>query len=122
VPEKVTQKELYNDLGIKIIKDEDIDSEELSNICKQIKIDHETADSSVIEKEHALDGVNVYKVELDCNGMYDVDFIGKDKIGQSIILLQEGTRYRPIFKVENDSFKGLYSNDDKIIEQLMSYV
>ena len=123
VPKEVTQKELFKDLGIKVIPDANLDKDLMFRLAKKIKIEHELQKNDSIKKEFILNGINVFTVELDCNGHSDVSLISKNnkltKKDKSVILIQDGTHFRPVYQINGDKFKGIHMVSDKIIESLV---
>lgn len=125
VPNETSATELYKDLGIKLVPDDRLDRDDMYVLTKKLKIEHEVKKGSVLKKQMVLNGLNIFTVELDCNGHYDVNLVSKnDKLNlkdKSIILIQEGTHFRPVFKIDDNgnSFKGIYTYADEIIDSLI---
>ena len=62
----------------------------------------------------SINGLQLIKIDIDCNNNYDISTIGKkkNKNNKYIVLIQDGSHYRPIFKIIDDKFKGIYSQDE----------
>jgi hypothetical protein len=74
----------------------------------------------------ALNGLNVFAIDVDCNGMYDVTLANKSKTNKvskkdkSIILLNDGSSYKPCYKITENGMQGIHDNNDDIIKILVN--
>ena len=98
------------DLSIKIKADDKLDETDMEIINKNIKIDVELGKKTL----DSINGLQLIKIDIDCNNNYDISTIGKkkNKNNKYIVLIQDGSHYRPIFKIIDDKFKGIYSQDE----------
>jgi SAM-dependent methyltransferase len=123
IPKNLTQEEFYHDLGIKVIPDTKLDKKGMYTTCKKLRISHDVERDKRVTTQLILNGLNVLTIEADCNGFYDVSLISKNnkvsKLDKSIILLQEGSSFRPIFKITKDNYIGLHIVNDKVVESLI---
>jgi hypothetical protein len=106
VPKHVSLDELFKDLNIKFKSDENLDDADLEIINKNIKINVEIGNKTL----DSINGINLIKVDIDCNNNYDITTFGKKN--KYIILIQDGSYYRPVYKISDDKFKGILSKDD----------
>jgi hypothetical protein len=148
IPNSTDMDTFYKEMKL-IVKDDDeltyIDKQKLS---KNIKINHEVTVSKKSKKELSesstsefslvddkmelknmvvLNGLNVFTIDVDCNGMHDVTIANKSntnkisKKDKSIILINEGGMYRPCYKITgNGNMCGIYDNNDAIINTLIN--
>jgi SAM-dependent methyltransferase len=129
IPKSISPDKMCSDLGISLIKDNDIEvNSSLSKIAKSIVIEHVVDfDDKKKDKEveKVLDGLNVFIVERDCNDVYDVDLIKKSKKvskdDTAVILMKEGTWYIPVYYVNPQTQKrtGLYEMSHSVIQKMM---
>jgi hypothetical protein len=111
VPKQVSSDELFKDLNIKLKSDEKLDDTDIEIINKNIKINVELGKKTL----DSINGLQLIKVDVDCNNNYDINTIGKKKQSKKdkyVILIQDGTHYRPIYKIDGDKFKGVLTNDE----------
>jgi hypothetical protein len=80
-------------------------------INKNIKIEVELGKKTL----DSINGLQLIKVDVDCNNNYDINTIGKKKLSKKdkyVFLIQDGSHYRPIYKIDGDKFKGIYTIDE----------
>ena len=119
IPNTLKVNRLYNDFGLSVIPDSNIDNKMMKKICKSFVINHDVNGKS----KKILNGLNIINVERDCNDHYDINYITRTqkqtKNDKYIILMKEGQLYKPIYKKQNTDNLGLYNNNDDIIQYLI---
>jgi len=129
IPKYITPDKMCSDLGISFTKDNDVDSV-LDQIGKKIVIEHvvDNGNNKNVQTEKVIDGLNIFIVERDCNDVYDIDLIKKNKkISENdtaVILMKEGTLYIPIYSINQETEKklGLYDMSHPIIQKMMDEI
>jgi hypothetical protein len=130
IPRYITPDKMCSDLGINFMKDNDVDSK-LEQISKKIVIEHVIDHDNKhkdVETEKVLDGLNIFVVERDCNDMYDIDLIKKNKKisanDTAVILMKEGNWYIPVYYVNPETQKrvGLYEMSHPVIQKMMDEI
>lgn len=121
IPSTLSPSEFFTDFGIEVKSDNDVDVDYLSDINNKITIYHEN-DSGKSKK--ILDGLNIFIGERDCNNHIDYSLISTKNVKHSkaVILLKDGSYYKPIYKIEGAKKRGIFNIDDPLISKLMEYV
>jgi hypothetical protein len=128
IPATYEIENLFNDLKLSVKHDKDIEEDYLKNISKNMYISHQIKTISGAEKTKIfIDGLNIFIVEKDCNGNYDVDIIeGKNKPNKktkTIVLYKDNSTYMPIYIIEEingeNKRRGIFDKDDDIIKDLI---
>lgn len=132
IPKSLKVEEFMNDTGLKTLKDEDITTDYVKELCNKIVINHEIEEHGENHIKSLIDGLNVFIVERDCNNFYDISYCKskrsqfKEKkkqinksMNRAIVLMKEGGLYRPIMRKEEKGLKGLLSLEDEMITSLM---
>ena len=123
IPSSISMKGFYNDVKIKLKEDSKIDNDYIKQISKSLVIQNEIDFGDKVASELALNGLNTFLIEKDCNGSFDVDLIQKTKTtpkDKAIILLKENGIYKPVYKIDvNGRKKGLIKMSDNLIENLL---
>jgi hypothetical protein len=121
IPNNITPKTFYSDVGIGSINDKKINQyiTKLSNITVYEKIEDQ-------KESKVINGLDIYIIERDCNGMYDVDLTKtkKTKKNLSIVLMKEGLMYAPVYYIDPETDKkiGLYDTNHHVIKKLFEEV
>lgn len=115
IPKTTKVDDMCKDLGMDILKDVELDSKDIKNVCKKSVIYHELKES--ISKP-VLNGLNIVTVERDCNNHYDIEYMtinkkpsGSDKY---VLLMKEGHLYKPIY--DNTKNSGIFKGSDEIVD------
>jgi SAM-dependent methyltransferase len=124
IPDHVSARNLFDELGVPMQKDDKLEKSKIGSMIKNINIEH-TIDSDKNINE-MINGFNVFIVERDCNDDYDVELIQKSKKVKSddlaIIMMKEGTWYVPVYHIDPSTQErvGLFSMKHDVIQQLMN--
>jgi hypothetical protein len=121
IPKSVSDSKLYKDLNINILKDKDIDKNNINKILKKIIIQNELEKNDKIITKKVIDGLNLYVVE--CGNSIDefkLNVInGSDKKNsKTIVLMKEKDLYKPIYVTVNNKRQSLFKNDDVNLKDL----
>lgn len=117
IPKTLKVENFMDDLGVKLMKDHDINEEYLGKLCKKLTINHEIEGGKM---EKVIDGVNIFFVERDCNNFYDISYVlNKNKSERAVILMKEGELYKPILRKENEGIRGVYKMKDDMMRYLI---
>jgi len=147
IPNSTGVDTFYKEMKLSVKEDNALTYADKQKISKNIKISHDVLVAKKLKKEVsessasefglsdtkqeyknivALNGLNVFTINLDCNGMYDVTVANKrstnkiSKKDKSIILINDGDMYKPCYKIIGDgNIRGIYDNDDEIINILV---
>ena len=126
IPKSLSPKKLCSELGIQYTQDNDI-SDNLQKIAKNIIIEHSVHNDiqSREQTENVLNGINIFIIERDCNDVYEIELIKKNKKISSndsaIILMKEGTWYVPVYLIDHttQTRMGLYEMNHHIIQKMI---
>lgn len=123
IPKTLELNEFLSDVGLIPIQDKDIDISFIKKTNRKFVIENEIEQEGGISKKMAIDGLNVFVVERDCNDNYDIECVttksSNKKNSKAVILMREGDLYRPIYKIEDEKKKGIFKMSDPLIEQMM---
>jgi len=122
IPKTIRVHELYKDVGINMLDDVEVNTEDIKNICKKLLIQNEIAHGDNIKK-HNFTGTHAIIIERDCNDEYEHVFVAKGKISKNdkvVILMKEGNLYKPVYRIDEDGKrKGLFKMSEKFIVDLL---
>ena len=135
IPKPVTVEELFRDLELGLVKDENLDMEEMERIGGGVIINHEVpVGGGKIKNQLVLNGLNIFVVERDCNSQYDIELMGEgNSIGGGgnkkstknyIILMKEGLVWTPVYYVnpQTGGRQGILDEGDELVKEMMERV
>jgi SAM-dependent methyltransferase len=120
IPKTLPPHKLYQDLGLKLKKDTDIDN--FDKIAKKLVVEHDLDDGKT---SIVVNGLNMFIVERNEENMYNIDYIKKNKkmldTDKSIILLKEGQLYSPLYHIDQETHKnvGFLNSNSDIVKNLL---
>lgn len=122
IPRSISVSELFKDLKMNLVNDLEVDYDKIKKISKKIAIENDIEmgiNGKKLIKETEVDGLNLFIVQRDCNGFYDVDCIENGDKKKAMILMKEGDLYKPVYKTTNkDKRIGLFNMNDPLIKNL----
>jgi len=129
IPKMISAHDFSNDLGFKNSKDTYVHNK-LHDVAKNIVIYNSVYNekSGKSKDELAIDGLNVFVVERDCNDNYDIDLIQKNKHLSSSdafsILMKEGNWYVPVYYNDEESGKriGIFNKSHHIVKRMLEEI
>lgn len=113
-PRTIDLKEFANDMETGLKTDDDLDTKYIKKLSKKLVINHEVENKI----QNVLNGVNIFVVERDCNGFYDIEHTGGKK-NHSIVLMRENGLYKPLMKINNVGVRGLFNHKEDMIKYLI---
>jgi hypothetical protein len=116
----INHKVMCKELGIKNIKDSDVDDKNIKRISKKLVVSHEMDDPNNLDKtinETALNGLNIIVVSPDCNNHYDIKYTNINNVNKFGVLIMEDDKYYPIYQKNNN--KSIFNADDGVIKYLI---
>lgn len=127
IPKHVTCSELFKDLGTGLIKDHELKKSDLNKIATSFVIEHEIGDNEISNVKMAINGMNIFVVEKNCNDEYECSLIKKnDKLNsdeRAIILRKEGDMYVPVYKnIKSGKKVGLFRINHPVIQKLLENI
>lgn len=115
IPANISMNEFYEDLGINIINDNDLNHETITEISKKIQIDHEINGKT----QNVLNGINIILLEEDCDGDVDISYYNNKKNlkskDKSIVFYKNKTGYHPVY---NSNLESVYENKSAFIKNI----
>jgi SAM-dependent methyltransferase len=111
IPKSETVDGLFGNL----VEDVDIDKN-INKINKKLVIENEIKrETSGYVKKKVVDGLNIYELEKDDDNVFKVKKAVEslNKNSKSIILIKEGTLYKPLYLIVDDKKQGLFKNSDE---------
>lgn len=126
IPKPVKVEELFRDLGLKLVKDEDLSENLMEKIAGNVIINHEVpTGGGKIKNQLVVNGLNVFVVERDCNNQYDIELVeGKAGVKSSVILMREGLVYNPVYYVnpQTGGRQGILDDDEELVREMLKRV
>lgn len=121
VPKTEEYPEFYANRDIKIYNDDKVTSEVARKIGKKIVILHAGGDSDA-KVQKLLNGVDLFILEKDCDGDYDVDYLGTPSKpnAKAIVLEREGSIYSPV--LFGDARNNILTRNDDIYNDLKNRI
>jgi len=114
ISKTTTATDMCNELGIRAVPDIDIDDNYIKEFGKQLVITHTIKNKDM----KVLNGVNFHVAKRNIHDDYYINHIISNKNKQNIILMNEGTSYKPLYYNNDKAFYGVHKNDDIILEKL----
>jgi hypothetical protein len=116
IPKNTTMKEFFEDFNIPLYNDTQLNEKSIRQIGGSLIIDHDIEN----KKKTVINGLNMFVIEQDCNGFYEIDLHSKqNKIDPSdkyIVLKKEEGHYYPLYHIVNDKKKGVFKMSDNLIK------
>jgi len=124
IPQMISVDDFTKDMKISLREDHFVDQEYIADISKNLIINHELYDRKQKRSRqlNILNGLNIFFVERDCNNMYDIEGVVSKEYKDSdraILLMREGTLFKPLLKKDDVGTKGLFKMDDNLVKYLM---
>jgi SAM-dependent methyltransferase len=123
LPKSTRVEDFMHDIGSDVIKDHNVTEEYIKSISDKTIINHEINNEDGTSKVHqVLDGLTIFFVERDCNNFYDITYNIKNNSKNSdraIILMKEGSLYKPVMRKDNKGLKGIFKIKDEMIDHLI---
>lgn len=142
LPKSLSVEEFANDFGFDLVKDIDVTNDYIHELSKKLIINHEIVDGNKSKIQNLLNGLNLFLVERDCNNFYDITYSMMNQTKKSnkdvndnddnantnantkanskaIVLMKEGSLYKPIMRKEPKGIKGIIRMKDEMIQQLI---
>jgi hypothetical protein len=119
VPSSLNCKKFLNEMGFDMLSDNKINKEYINNFSNNIIIYHDMENSI---KKKVLDGLSIVIIEQNCNDEYEYDFYIKNKYHNKdkiILLLLKDNVYSSIYRIEDNSKRGMFNMDDLMISDLL---
>lgn len=119
IPKSVKVDEFVSDLGMKLVRDQNITNDYINNLTKKTIINHEIVEDGKSVVKNLLNGLNIFLVERDCNNFYDISYSALDhNSGKAVILMKEGGLYQPIMRKDPKGVRGILKMKDEMIQAL----
>jgi len=118
IPKSVDPFKLCEDINVEVERDD---------FAKKLIIAHEIVNSNTDTEQKqvqdALNGINIFVFENDCNDDTDISAYSKlpnniNKASPTILLLKDGSKYYPIYKIRTNKQTGLFDSKTKLIKRL----
>ena len=120
IPKSEDYKKFYKSMGIKIPKNT-LDMQTIEELGNKIVIEHELENGN---KKNIINGISFYTLDLNLNldsdtpsaNKYNITKPTKKDSNANIVLLKEGSIYRPVYVITNEfDKKALFGNSDDFI-------
>jgi hypothetical protein len=119
VPKNLKMDDFYNSINSSIYKDDTLTTRKIGNINRRLQIGHTEGDISTT----VLDGLNIVVFEPDCDGdnlkIYKRTRKKIDPNRKTVMLLNDGNSYKPIYKMTDDGLKCMYDTGCDDIKNLL---
>jgi SAM-dependent methyltransferase len=126
-PKSLRPKDFINDMGFDLVKDHDLTKNYMKELVNGTIVNHEINGNDKVRTKNVLNGLNILLVERDCNNFYDIEYcIKKNNISKhisldkAIVLMKEGSLYKPILRKDAKGIKGIFKMDDDMIKYLVN--
>jgi hypothetical protein len=124
IPKSLDVEEFMSDMKVKLLEDHEISEQYIKDITNKTVINNEIVDEKGRSKiESIMNGLNIFFVERDCNNFYDISYSVKSDhkdTDRAIILMKEGSLYKPILKQNPDNIRGIFRFKDPMIGYLLN--
>ncbi len=121
-PKSISVNEFMDDMGLKSIKDHNIENSYIKDISSHIIINHEIDEGKSSKVQNVVNGLNIFIVERDCNNFYDITYAVQPDVKSSnkaIVLMKEGALYKPVMRKEEKGIRGIFKMKDDMIKYLL---
>lgn len=123
IPKNTTPSEFYNDISVKMFNDKKVNQRNINKLNDNLVIKHDYSISD-LSSEIALNGINIFLIEKDCDGSSILNKYGKNgKINKTVptsILFNDGNKYYPIYKIKNKQMVGMFDTNSDFIKNLLN--
>jgi hypothetical protein len=118
IPESLLTEDLFADMGLKLLKDYELDDKTMTKLLSKIKIEHELNEGKT---KKIINGLNICTFERDVNNHYKLNLIesGK-KSNKTITMIKESNLYKPLYIKMNGQKQALFDKDDKLLNNLIN--
>lgn len=118
IPNTISVPEFYNDISFGLVPDNSLNKNVIRNLGNKFEIRHNFTESD-LSTEMALNGLNIFVVEKDCDGSNVKSYLNKNKSGPAAVLYFDGNKYYPVYKVKDDVYSGMFTMDKKFIKNIL---
>jgi SAM-dependent methyltransferase len=125
IPKSVTSNNFYKDVGCKMIRDNNVNTNNINKLNDSLVVGHEY--SYTENEDVALDGLNFIVAEKDCDdddGSCNLTYYKKKKTytkAPTVILFKEEGKYYPIYRYDNKGkLIGMFNTRSKFVKELLT--
>ena len=117
IPNNISMNGFYDDMGVDLVIDDELNDNSITNISKKIRIDHEVEGDTT----NVINGLNFIVLEKDCDGDLSVLGYGKkkkiNKKDKTIVFYKNGHDF---FPVHNKEMENIFDSKQKFIKKLFA--
>lgn len=110
IPSTLHTEDMFNDMGLKILKDYELDDKTITKLLNNIIIEHELENKKI---KKIINGINIYAFERDVNNNYKpIKYECNKRNPKTITMIKEGQLYKPLYINFNGKKQAIFDTKD----------
>jgi len=116
IPSSLHTEDMFNDMGLKIIPDHELDDKTLTKLLNSITIEHELNDKKI---KKIINGINICAFERDANNNYKpISYECGKRKAKTITMIKEGKLFKPLYISLNGKKQSIFESNTEFIEKI----
>jgi hypothetical protein len=116
IPSSLHTEDMFNDMGLKIIPDYELDDKTLTKLLNSITIEHELNDKKI---KKIINGINICAFERDAHNNYKpISYECGKRKAKTITMIKEGKLFKPLYISLNGKKQAIFESNTEFLEKI----